>query len=62
MDIQPAARRQMRNRGFMSLALVAIVVAVALVAAAGQDQTAPANTAQPAKDWTPPRTPDGVLV
>jgi hypothetical protein len=31
----------------------------ALVAAAGQEQTAPAKTVEPAKNWTPLRTPDG---
>ena len=69
MDIQPTARRHIRtpesrgpkpeSRGVMSLALVATVTAMALVAAPVQDQTAPANTAEPAKNWTPLRTPDG---
>jgi hypothetical protein len=49
----------MRNRRFMLVALAALVTAAALVAAAGQEQNAPANTAEPAQDWTPPRTPDG---
>ncbi|MSO81874.1 MAG: hypothetical protein EXQ53_01060 [Acidobacteria bacterium] len=59
MDIQPTARRQVRNRGFMSLALVATVTVLALVAAAGQGQTPAANKAELAKHWTPSRTPDG---
>jgi hypothetical protein len=59
MDIRAAAGRQMRNRGFMSLTLTGLITAAALVAVAGQEQNAPANTAEPATNWTPPRTPDG---
>jgi hypothetical protein len=59
MDIQAAARRQTRNRGFISLAIAVGIAAAAIVAAAGQEQTAPANAGELTKDWTPPRTPDG---
>ena len=48
-----------RNRTLVLLTLAATVTAVALVAAARQQQTAPANTAAPAKSWKPTRTPDG---
>jgi hypothetical protein len=49
---------EVRRRGVTSLVL-ALVVVVALVAYASQEQSAPANTAAVAKNWTPPRTPDG---
>jgi hypothetical protein len=49
----------MRNGGFMSLAIAAVVAILAFAGVAGQDQTTEANKAEPATNWTPPRTPDG---
>jgi hypothetical protein len=49
----------MRNRGFMSLPLIATLIVLALAAAAGQGQNTGANTDETAEGWTPPRTPDG---
>jgi hypothetical protein len=43
----------------MSLGFVATAVVVALVTAAGQDQTTGATAGESAKNWTLPRTPDG---
>jgi hypothetical protein len=48
-----------RGRGLRSLALAALIIASALVAAAGQQQSPPVRAAEPAENWTPPRTPDG---
>lgn len=48
----------MRNRGLMSLAVAAAVI-LAFVGVAGQDRATEANEAEPATNWTPPRTPDG---
>jgi hypothetical protein len=49
----------MRNRAFVSLAVAATVVVLALTVAIGQGQKTNATTSEPAKSWTPLRTPDG---
>ncbi|HYR86431.1 MAG TPA: hypothetical protein VE422_20255 [Terriglobia bacterium] len=48
----------MRIRGLVSLAIATILIS-ACGRVAGQDQPTETNGAEPAKKWTPPRTPDG---
>jgi len=48
----------MRIRGLVSLAIATILIS-ACGRVAGQDQPTETNGPEPAKKWTPPRTPDG---